>query len=181
MQRSKARVISKDEVKRHNFRLMMVVAAVIGLLLASLPAFAAGTSSSSSSDNSNAYSGATKNLSATMRTATKLIKSGDFEAALPLLLAETKADPKNADVWNLTGFASRKLGQLDQSAAAYETALSLDPKHKGALEYQGELFLTLGELAKAEANLALLDQYCSWNCSERKALRKAVIAYKKAQ
>ena len=41
--------------------------------------------------------------------------------------------------------------------------------------------MLLPALAKAKANLALLDQYCSWNCSERNALRKAVIAYEKAQ
>ena len=35
----------------------------------------------------------------------------------------------------------RKLGNMEMAAKNYEKALSLDPKHKGALEYQGQLFI----------------------------------------
>ncbi len=53
-------------------------------------------------------------------------------------------------------FSYRKTGDLDRAASHYDQALKLDPKHKGALEYQGELFLMQGNRAAAEANLAKL-------------------------
>jgi tetratricopeptide (TPR) repeat protein len=44
----------------------------------------------------------------------------------------------------ILGFSFRKMGNLDKAAFYYEKALTISPKHKGALEYQGEMFLTLG-------------------------------------
>ena len=44
----------------------------------------------------------------------------------------------------------RKLCETDIEPSA----LAINPKHKGALEYKGELYLTLGNLAGAEALLA---------------------------
>ena len=79
----------------------------------------------------------------------------------------------------LDRFSSRNLGDYVTSEAAYDKAL-IDPKHKGALEYKGELYLTLGNLAGAEV-LARLRRSCSFNCSEVKDLTDAIAAYKKAQ
>ena len=90
-------------------------------------------------------------------------------------------DPGNADAWNLIGFSSRKLGDYVTSEAAYDKALAIDPKHKGALEYKGELYLTLGNLAGAEELLARLRRSCSFNCSEVQDLKDAIAAYKKSQ
>ena len=36
----------------------------------------------------------------------------------------------------------------------YEKALAIDPKHRGAHEYIGEAYLTLGNLPKAKEHLA---------------------------
>jgi len=63
---------------------------------------------------------------------------------------------------------------------AYDKALTIDPEHKGALEYQGELFLTLKQPDKAKANLAKLKQQCSFNCKERDDLMRAINAYNAA-
>ena len=65
--------------------------------------------------------------------------------------------------------------------AHYDKALAINPKHKGALEYKGELYLTLGNLAGAEELLARLNKTCSFNCSEVRDLKDAIAAYKKAQ
>ena len=56
----------------------------------------------------------------------------------------------------------RKNGQLDKAGFHYEQALRLDPKHKGALEYQGELFLMLKDKASAEANYERLKRFAGW-------------------
>ena len=65
------------------------------------------------------------------------------EAILPLQSAE-KLAKTDADIQNLLGFTHRKTGKLDAAASYYKRALKINPKHKGALEYQGELFLMLG-------------------------------------
>ena len=99
-------------------------------------------------------------------------------AALTALAIVTKDQPENADAWNLTGYANRKLGDFPQSEAAYEEALRLDPKHTRAMEYMGELYLTLDELDKAEALLKRLNKLCYFNCKDRDLLKKAIAAYK---
>ena len=84
--------------------------------------------------------------------------------------------PKNADIQNYLGFAYRKSGKLEASGNHYAKALELDPDHKGALEYQGELFLMTGAPEKARANLARLEVLCPSGCSELTDLKAAIAA-----
>lgn len=166
----------------HRILMLTGIAAAI-LSLAALfagSAFAAGSGSSGDSGSSESYGYSMKGASKNMRKAQGLIAAGEFAGALGYLEAELKSKPDSADAWNLTGFASRKLGDYTRSEAAYDKALALDPKHKGALEYKGELYLTLGNLAGAEGLLARLNAQCSFNCKERDQLKKAIAEYKKA-
>ena len=137
--------------------------AVFSLL--AMPAMAAGTSDGSSETASvSAYD-----------EAKAMVDEGNFAAALPKLLTLTKAEAKNADAWNLLGFTYRKLGQLNDSDAAYLTVLSIKPDHLGALEYQGELFITTGKLDQAKANLAKLQALCG-TCEQAQDLEAALKA-----
>ena len=86
--------------------------------------------------------------------------------------------PQNADIQNYLGFVSRKMDKLGKSDAYYKKALQLDPMHKGALEYQGELFLQYKNVEKAKANLKLLERICGVNCDEYKELKKAIESFK---
>lgn len=86
-------------------------------------------------------------------------------------------NPKNADAYNLLGYSSRWLGKYDEAFAAYDKALALDPKHKGALEYSGVAYLKVNQKAKAEAQLAKLKAICA-TCEETADLAKALAAYK---
>jgi Flp pilus assembly protein TadD len=95
------------------------------------------------------------------------------EAILPLQSAEKSAQ-NDADIQNLLGFVHRKTGKLDAAGGYYQRALEINPKHKGALEYQGELFLMRGDKDAAEANLAKLDKICWLGCSEYDDLKKAI-------
>lgn len=88
-------------------------------------------------------------------------------------------NPKNADGYNLLGYASRWLGKYDEAFAAYDKALALDPKHKGALEYSGVAYLKVNQKDKAEAQLARLKAICT-SCEETTDLAKAIAAYKPA-
>ena len=88
-------------------------------------------------------------------------------------------NPKNADGYNLLGYSSRWLGKYDEAFAAYDKALALDPKHKGALEYSGIAYLKVNQKDKAEAQLAKLKIICA-SCEETTDLAKAVADYKPA-
>jgi tetratricopeptide (TPR) repeat protein len=107
-----------------------------------------------------------------------LIKNKSYDEAIVKLKQAESAAKKDADIQNLLGFAHRKSGKLDAAAKYYKSALALDSKHKGALEYQGELFLMLGDKASAEKNLQKLDKICWLGCSELDDLRTAIRNYK---
>ena len=87
--------------------------------------------------------------------------------------------PGNADWNNLKGYAQRKQATPDLAAQRYyDAALRIDPRHRGALEYAGELALMKGELPVAEARLATLERVCSGRCEELDDLKAAVARYK---
>ena len=89
-------------------------------------------------------------------------------------------DPNSADWNNLMGYSMRKQATPDLAAAErfYNEALRIDPKHRGALEYSGELYLMNGDLPKAEERLAELDKACRFSCQEYRDLKKAVERFK---
>jgi len=89
-------------------------------------------------------------------------------------------DTGDADWNNLMGYSLRKAPMPDFAGAEkfYDEALRIDPRHRGALEYSGELYLQTGDLAKAEQRLAALDKACRFGCSEYSDLKKAIAQYK---
>lgn len=146
--------------------LAYVLIGLFGLCTMALdPVMAAGTSDDSS-DTASAPSYA---------DAKAMIDGKDYAGALPLLDQITQAEPQNADAWNLRGFANRKLGNMDEAALSYEAALKINPGHLGALEYQGEMFLELGEIDKAKVNLDFLQGLCG-TCEESDDLAAAISA-----
>jgi len=103
------------------------------------------------------------------------IKANDYAAALAELrdLAE---DTQQADVYNLLGFTLRKTGDFKTSLTYYTKALELQPDHKAAREYLGELYVETGNMAKAKEQLAILAKLCPGGCEEREDLQKAISA-----
>ncbi len=89
-------------------------------------------------------------------------------------------DTGSADWNNLMGYSLRKAATPDLAAAErhYDEALRLDPKHRNALEYSGELYLMKGDLAGAEKRLAALDKVCTFGCEQYTDLKKAVERFK---
>ena len=100
----------------------------------------------------------------------------------PGAIAELKRanDTGSADWNNLMGYSLRKGATPDFAGAEkfYNEALRIDPKHRGALEYSGELYLQTGDLARAEQRLAALDKACTFGCEEYSDLKKAIAQYK---
>jgi tetratricopeptide (TPR) repeat protein len=89
-------------------------------------------------------------------------------------------DTGSADWNNLMGYSLRKGPSPDYASAEhyYDEALRLDPKHRGALEYSGQLYLMTGRLPLAEQRLATLDKVCNFGCEEYSDLKAAVARYK---
>ncbi len=113
-----------------------------------------------------------------MRRARTKIAAEKFKAALRILRTVVRNDRRNADAYNLLGFASRKLDRLDDAQEYYVSALRIDPGHLGALEYQGELFLILDQTDDAASNLARLLALCGVNCDENRDLRRDMAVHK---
>jgi tetratricopeptide (TPR) repeat protein len=89
-------------------------------------------------------------------------------------------DTGSADWNNLMGYSLRKGPTPDYKAAEhyYDEALRIDPKHRGALEYSGQLYLMTDRLPLAEQRLATLDKVCNFGCEEYSDLKAAVARYK---
>ena len=108
------------------------------------------------------------------------IAANKWQAAIDELKAVN--DTGSADWNNLMGYSLRKQETPDYAAAEkfYAEALRIDPKHRDALEYSGELYLMTGNLPKAEERLAALDRACLFSCEQYRDLKRAVERYKAA-
>ena len=145
----------------------------------SFAAMSGGSSSSSSSSSSTSYSYSSDDsgpYSPTNRfkDINKLIQLEKFAEAHKMLKSLKKVNTDEADRLNLLGFTARKSGDLTAAGDYYQQALTLNPRHTGALEYQGELFIQLGKIDLAKANLAKIDKICWLPCNAERELKKAI-------
>lgn len=116
-----------------------------------------------------------------LATARQAIDAKDWNKALSELNAAARDEPRNADVQNLLGYTYRKKASPDLPKAFehYNTALKLNPQHRGAHEYIGEAYLMDKKPAEAEKHLAALAQICgNTSCEEYQDLAKAIADYK---
>ena len=113
-----------------------------------------------------------------LSAARSAIAAADWRTAIDAL--RRADDPASADWNNLMGYALRKASPPDMAAAErhYDAALRIDPKHRGALEYSGELYLATDRLPQAEQRLAALGRACFLPCEEHADLKKAIAGYK---
>ena len=148
----------------------------LGLIVFPSVALSAGaeTNSSASESVESDSSRYGKSSKGRFQEAKSLINQKKFIAAYSLLDSISMKSKDEADRQNLLGFTARKHGELDKAASHYKRALEIDPKHKGALEYQGELFLMLGQMGKALNNLKLLKSQCQLGCLELTQLKAAI-------
>jgi opacity protein-like surface antigen len=102
------------------------------------------------------------------------IAAKDWPGALDALKAAR--DERSADWHNLMGFALRSQATPDYPGAEqhYTEALRINPTHRGALEYSGELYLKTNRRAQAEAQLATLARACPAGCPELDDLKAAL-------
>lgn len=109
----------------------------------------------------------------------ELIEGEKYQQAITELDKALVDAPDNADLINLLAYSNRKLGNFDTALDYYLKALKIDPEHRGANEYLGELYLQLGQLEKAEERLSVLDKECFFGCDEYDKLEEAIEEYRK--
>jgi tetratricopeptide (TPR) repeat protein len=107
----------------------------------------------------------------------KALVAEDWNEAIAALKLAAVRDPRNADIQNYIGYAYRRLHQFGPAMLHYQQALVLDRRHRSAHEHLGELYLTLREPAKAEQQLATLEDICLIPCPETDDLKRAIAAY----
>ncbi len=109
----------------------------------------------------------------------ELIENEEYEESIARLDEALRDDPDDADLLNLMAFSNRKLGKFDIAFDFYQKALEIEPKHRGANEYLGELYLQLGQPEEAEKRLQVLDKACFFGCGEYDKLKQAIAEYRK--
>lgn len=108
----------------------------------------------------------------------KLIEGEKYQQAITELDKALADAPDDADLLNLLAYSNRKLGNFDSAMDYYLKALKIDPDHRGANEYLGELYLQLGQPEKAEERLSVLDKECFFGCDEYDKLKQAIEEYR---
>ena len=109
----------------------------------------------------------------------KLIEGEKYQQAITELDKALADAPDDADLLNLLAYSNRKLGNFDSAMDYYLKALKIEPDHRGANEYLGELYLQLGQPEKAEERLSVLDKECFFGCDEYDDLKQAIEEYRK--
>jgi tetratricopeptide (TPR) repeat protein len=90
-----------------------------------------------------------------------------------------KANPNNADGFNLLGFSLRNSKRYPEAIFNYKEALRIDPAHRGAHEYLGQTYVQTKQLDKAKELLASLEKICGTQCEEYVDLKKSIDKFKK--
>jgi Flp pilus assembly protein TadD len=106
--------------------------------------------------------------------AVRLINEGRYEQAIADLRKAGAIVGPHPDIFNYLGYAHRKLGLMAEAQDYYAQALAIDPDHKGANEYLGELYLEIGDVESARRQLARLDNICEFGCAEREDLARLI-------
>ena len=104
-----------------------------------------------------------------------LIEAEDWAAAIKEL-KRLQIQGLDADVLNALAFSQRKSGDFETAYKNYQRALKIDPNHKGAREYLGELYIQTGRIEEARAQLEILKRLCPGGCEEREDLEEALAA-----
>src|SRR5262249_54184867 len=104
--------------------------------------------------------------------------SEDWNASIAALKLASLREPDNADIENYIGYAYRRLRQFGPAMHHYQRALALNRRHRSAHEHLGELYLVLGEPAKAEHELVTLEDICLIPGVETDDIKRASAVYK---
>jgi Flp pilus assembly protein TadD len=162
-----------------------VVAAALGLCLtASGPARADGGDSTKSPTcaRGEVYDTATQHCvkqgsevlpdKALTEYAYALAKAERYDEALDVL--NLLKNPNTPEALNYRGYATRKLGRVDEGIGYYRRSVALDPRYARVREYLGEAYVIKGEIGRAKAQLRAIKTICGTGCEQYQHLALAI-------
>ena len=114
-----------------------------------------------------------------LESAKALIAKKDWSTAVSSLEKFVKANPNNADGFNLLGYSLRNSKRYPEAIFNYKEALRIDPNHRGAHEYLGQSYVQTKQIDKAKELLASLEKICGLQCEEYIDLKKSIDKFKK--
>jgi tetratricopeptide (TPR) repeat protein len=83
-------------------------------------------------------------------------------------------NPNTAVALNYRGYATRRLGHVDEGIGYYLRSIALDPRYPQVREYLGEAYLVKGDLAAAKGQLAAIKAICGTTCEAYEHLAVAI-------
>ncbi len=101
-----------------------------------------------------------------------LAKNGRYAEALSMLRGIEAGN--DARVLNYIGFATRKLGRVDEALTYYRRAVQIAPDYVMSRAYMGEAFVSKGDLAAAKGQLDEIERRCGNSCEAYVNLKKAI-------
>jgi tetratricopeptide (TPR) repeat protein len=101
-----------------------------------------------------------------------LAKAGRYQEALDLLSALN--EPATARALNYRGYATRKLGRVEEGIGYYLRSVSLDPHYARVREYLGEAYVQQSRPDLARQQLAAIESICGRVCEEYEDLSQAI-------
>ena len=101
-----------------------------------------------------------------------LAKAQRYGEAIEVL--DMMQNPRTAEALNYRGYATRKLGRVDEGIGYYLQSVALDPNYAKVREYLGEAYLVKGDVASAKAQLHAIKQICGTLCEAYEHLQVAI-------
>ena len=101
-----------------------------------------------------------------------LAKTGRYSEALAVL--DLLSDPNTPVALNYRGYATRKLGRIDEGISYYLKSIARDPRYAQVREYLGEAYLLKGDTAGAQAQLRAIKGICGTVCESYEHLAVAI-------
>lgn len=159
-----------------------------GLVALSVPAFAAGGDSPSTPTcpRGKVYDQAKMKCveqssglvddNSLLAYAATMSRVGRYDEALHVL--DLLADPNTPVALNYRGYATRKLGRLDEGIGYYLKSVALDPDYTLVREYLGEAYVIQGKLDLAKQQLGEIEKRCGTTCESYGELAEAIQAAK---
>ena len=152
----------------------ILIVVSLGLAAPSL-AFDSGGNAGGGSNGGGGGTSATVSA-VTLADARAHIKRQRWKQAIGVLKQIIADDPGNADALNLMGYSLRKSGDYKSAQGFYLKALKIKPGHRDANEYLGELYVEIGQFAKARQRLEALEGICGTGCEQYRELKQAIDA-----
>ncbi len=101
-----------------------------------------------------------------------LAKQGHYQEALNTL--DLLKNPNTPEALNYRGYATRKLGRVDEGIGYYLKSVALDPDYTLVREYLGEAYLMKGDVIRAKQQLSEIEKRCGTTCDPYGELAQAI-------